>query len=134
MKTFQHYITAVFFITGILLAMPAVAEQADGHIDGNHFRLYYKSTVNPLPLFRIHGWVLHVDTLDGQPVNDARVIVYGGMPAHRHGLPTKPVVVETGDGHYFLKGLKFSMTGHWEVWFDIKANGKAEKFKVDLNL
>ena len=134
MNTIRNFFAAVLVIGSTLLSLPVIAAEADSYIDGEHFRLYYKSTVNPLPLYRIHGWIIHIDTLDGKPVNGARVIVYGGMPAHRHGLPTRPRVSETGEGHYFLEGLKFSMTGEWELWFEVRANGNTDKVKIDLKL
>ena len=134
MNSIKHFISAILLGSSMLLGQVVLAAEADGRIDGNNFRLYYKSTVNPLPLYRIHGWIIHIDTLDGVPVNGASVTVYGGMPAHRHGLPTRPRVIETGDGHYFMQGLKFSMTGEWEVWFDVRVGDKTDKFKIDLTL
>ena len=82
----------------------------------------------------MHWWTLEISTLDGNPVEDATITVYGGMPAHRHGLPTEPEASPTGGGEYIVKGFKFSMTGEWEVWFDITASGMNEKvmFKFEL--
>ena len=102
--------------------------------EGKHFRVAYQSSVEPLPLNRMHWWTLQISTLDGKPVEDATIHVYGGMPAHRHGLPTEPEASPTGGGEYIVKGLKFSMTGEWEVWFDITASGMNEKvmFKFEL--
>jgi len=100
--------------------------------DGAHFRVSYKSKVVPLPLNRIHSWLLHVNTLDGQPVEKATISVQGGMPAHRHGLPTQPLVTETGGGDYLVEGLKFSMTGLWQMWFNIRAGNVTDNIKFDI--
>jgi len=101
-------------------------------IDSTHYRVSYKSRVEPLPLNQIHSWVLHIDTLDGKPVEKARVSVYGGMPAHKHGLPTEPVVTELSKGDYLVEGLKFSMNGGWEIWFHIRAGNVSDKVKFDI--
>jgi hypothetical protein len=43
------------------------------------------------------------------------------MPQHGHGLPTRPRITrELEDGTYLLEGMKFSMTGWWEVKLDIQ--------------
>ena len=102
-------------------------------VDGEHFRVSDKSKIEPLPLNQIHSWVLHVTTLDGKPVEKAMISVYGGMPAHRHGLPTQPKVTEMADGDYLVEGIKFSMTGMWEMWFNIQVDGVADKTKFVIN-
>ena len=97
------------------------------------FIVTYKSQVEPMPLNRIHSWRMRVETTDGMPVTGADIRVDGGMPAHGHGLPTQPVVREIGEGNYLVEGLKFSMTGYWEMWFEIKAGGISEKKKFALD-
>ena len=135
MNTIRNFFAAVLVIGSTLLSLPVIAAEADSYIDGEHFRLYYKSTVNPLPLYRIHGWIIHIDTLDGKPVNGARVIVYGGMPAHRHGLPTRPrVTEELGDGYYRLDGVRFHMGGSWEMVFTIRTDGAEDTVVLLLTL
>src|SRR5262249_8990627 len=65
---------------------------------------------------QMHSWQVHLATPDGTPVHDAAIAVDGGMPQHGHGLPTRPRVTrELQDGTYVLEGMKFSMTGWWEV-------------------
>ena len=52
----------------------------------------------------------------GAPIPGARFAVDGGMPQHGHGLPTQPRVTrEVAAGTYQLDGMKFSMTGWWEI-------------------
>ena len=65
---------------------------------------------------QMHSWKVKLQTPDGVPVHGARFAVDGGMPQHGHGLPTQPRVTrELADGVYQLDGMKFSMTGWWEV-------------------
>jgi hypothetical protein len=67
-------------------------------------------------------------TAEGTPVHGARFRVDGGMPQHGHGLPTQPRVTrEIEAGVYALDGMKFSMTGWWEVKLDIDSPQGADK-------
>jgi hypothetical protein len=71
---------------------------------------------------QMHSWTVLLATPDGAPVPGATFAVDGGMPQHGHGLPTRPRVTrETARGTYQLDGMKFSMTGWWEVKLDIRA-------------
>jgi hypothetical protein len=64
----------------------------------------------------MHSWILHVESADGAPVENARIDVIGGMPEHNHGLPTQPrVTEELGNGDYRLGGMRFHMSGYWEI-------------------
>ena len=65
---------------------------------------------------QLHTWKVRLASPDGTPVHGATFAVDGGMPQHGHGLPTRPrVTSEVRDGTYVLEGMKFSMTGWWEV-------------------
>ncbi len=76
---------------------------------------------------QMHAWQLRVTTPDGTPVSHAAVSVDGGMPQHGHGLPTRPRVTrELGPGVYALEGMKFSMTGWWDLRLTIAADGVAD--------
>jgi len=82
----------------------------------------------PPAINQIHSWQVTVSTPDGAPVTHARISVDGGMPQHGHGLPTRPHVTrELGDGTYLLEGMKFSMTGWWEIKLAIQAAGGADQ-------
>lgn len=71
---------------------------------------------------QIHAWQIKVSSPDGAPVRNARIAVDGGMPQHGHGLPTRPQVTrEVADGTYVMEGMKFSMTGWWEIKLAIQA-------------
>ncbi|PIL45678.1 hypothetical protein CR105_06255 [Massilia eurypsychrophila] len=54
------------------------------------------------------------------PVVDAKIAFSGGMPQHGHGYPTRPAVTANlGEGRYRLSGMKFSMSGWWEMKLNI---------------
>jgi hypothetical protein len=64
----------------------------------------------------LHSWVVTLATPKGVAVEGATIAIDGGMPQHRHGLPTAPQATEyLGDGRYRIEGVKFSMSGWWEL-------------------
>lgn len=132
------YLISLFLATSLSFAVTGNAADESQDFatvkNSKHFRVSYKSKVEPLPLNRIHSWLLHIDTVDGSPVEQATISVYGGMPAHKHGLPTQPEVTEISNGDYLVEGLKFSMTGLWQMWFDIQVNELSDKVKFTFEL
>ena len=76
----------------------------------------------PAAINQLHSWQIKVASDDGAPISKATITVAGGMPQHGHGLPTRPQVTrELADGTYLLEGMKFSMTGWWEIRLAIRA-------------
>jgi hypothetical protein len=161
MKTTKHLVRNMLLIAALSMAVSAHAQDTvagDAAVNGGnnsdtpatdampdtsstrmsqqgHYRVSYHSNVKPVPLNRIHSWTLHLETAGGEAVDDAQISVYGGMPAHKHGFPTAPRVTQgLGNGDYRVEGLKFSMTGHWELWLNIRSGDQADKavFKVVL--
>jgi hypothetical protein len=99
------------------------------------FQVSWSSDTDVPPLNKIHTWTLHVETVDGQPVEGAIILVDGGMPQHGHGLPTSPEVTEDlGNGDYRVEGMKFQMLGFWEVRFNINADGQSDSITFNLIL
>lgn len=83
---------------------------------------------DPVPINQLHAWEIKLSTPGGEPVTQAQIGVDGGMPQHGHGFPTRPRVTrELGEGRYLLDGMKFSMTGWWELKLAIQAAPGADK-------
>lgn len=81
---------------------------------------------------QLHSWTVKLTTPEGAPVSGAAFVVGGGMPQHGHGLPTQPRVTrELPGGAYQIDGMKFSMTGWWEVKLAVK--GPQGPDKVTFN-
>lgn len=108
------------------------AQPASVLSDNSHFRISYISKHEPIPLNQIHRWILHVEDMDGQPVENAIVTIDGGMPAHNHGLPTQPIATNIGNGDYLVEGIKFSMTGLWEMRFYIQTDAITDRVMFEL--
>ena len=86
----------------------------------------------PAAINQLHAWQVRLTTPAGAPVTQARIRVDGGMPQHGHGLPTQPQVTrELPDGGYLIEGMKFSMTGWWEIKLAI--DGSAGPDRVTFN-
>lgn len=103
--------------------------------EGGLFKVSYVSRLEPVAINKIHAWELTLETRDGQPVTGATIVVDGDMPAHGHGMPTRPEVrKEIRPGVYLVEGMKFSMPGHWIVRFYVKAGAHNDAVTFNLNL
>lgn len=77
---------------------------------------------------QIHSWQITLTSPTGHPITHAQIAVDGGMPQHGHGLPTRPQVTPLAvDGTYLMEGMKFSMSGWWEIKLAIQADGGSDK-------
>ena len=127
---------------GAFVAMP-VAAPPKPELDQSRSRtttngLYLAAIEPEAPVIKqgeMHSWILTVKTPDGKPVEDAKVAIDGGMPDHNHGLPTAPRMTESlGGGRYRIEGMKFSMSGWWELRFDISAAPGSDTVTFNLVL
>jgi len=116
---------AVSLLVSLLLIAPA--SFADSLI------VTYTTPDGDLAINRMHSWILHIEDEDGFEIEGAIVDVDGGMPEHDHGLPTKPrVTEELGGGDYRLDGMRFHMSGYWEIVVSITTD--AGHFDVTIPL
>ena len=148
-------VTTIIVIVGFILLMPIIgprflhpmmmggSESAPTALDtatsrttdNGLFTVSWRSDTDAVPLNQIHTWTLTVTTPDGAPVENAQISVDGGMPQHGHGLPTSPQVTEAlGNGEYRVEGLRFQMTGWWEVKFTVSAGGQTDSITFNLTL
>jgi hypothetical protein len=116
----------------LVSACSAPPKDLDLSLDKNTAAGVYKVALvppaQPPAINQMHSWKVKLTTADGAAVHGAKFVVDGGMPQHGHGLPTQPRVTgELGDGTYSLDGMKFSMTGWWEVKLDIDGPRGADK-------
>ena len=100
---------------------------------------HYRATIRPahdtIIVGKIDSWTLHVEDAAGRPVDSATISVNGGMPQHRHGLPTNPKVTRAaGNGNHIVEGMKFNMGGWWVVRFRVNAAAGADSLVFNLKL
>lgn len=65
---------------------------------------------------------LHLEAFDAQ------------MPAHRHGMITRPVISKESDSVYLIDGVKFHMAGQWQILLKLKHKTDAQQVAMPLNL
>jgi hypothetical protein len=126
-------------LSAALLAVAALASGCSTPPDGLDLSLekasaagtYRVALVPPAQqpaINQLHSWRVRLATPDGAAVRNATFKVDGGMPQHGHGLPTQPRVTrEIEPGIYSLDGMKFSMTGWWEIKLAIDAAPGVDK-------
>ena len=124
--------TAALMTAALVAGCGTVPADLDVSLDRPSSAGVYRVTLvppQPAPAInQMHSWQVKLAAPDGAPVHGARFAVDGGMPQHGHGLPTQPRVTrEIADGTYALEGMKFSMTGWWEVKLAIQGPLGADK-------
>lgn len=139
--------TAVFSFPGVHAAgmthehMPISKEVPEGlslskiaTSQNGSFRVAYLSDDMPVPINKVHGWRVYVETADGKPVTDAELSFGGDMPEHGHGMPTQPRARNLGGGVYEIEGVKFQMPGWWVVNLTISSGGVRDRATFNLML
>jgi hypothetical protein len=117
-----------FLVTGCMTQPKDLDLSMDKKSAAGVYRVALVAPVQSPAINQIHSWKVKLATPDGAPVHGAKFVIDGGMPQHGHGLPTQPRVTrEVEDGVYALDGMKFSMTGWWEVKLDIQGPQGADK-------
>ena len=102
---------------------------------GEHFVLTIEPELEPIKINRMHRWRLHLRRLDGTPVNDAQISLIGGMALHDHGLPSSPRIEPVGsNGQYLAEGVKFHMSGQWQMLFTVETVAGVEILTVELDI
>lgn len=113
-----------------VLASGASAELVSG--SGDVFKLQTHSHLADMPVRNFVEVEFTLTDTENMPVTGAKIRLSGGMRAHGHGLPTRPLVEELEVGRYIVKGLKFSMPGAWELQFDIEIDGYTEQIRLNF--
>lgn len=135
-------LVAVYF-AGMNIMMAQMNSEVPSDLDYSNtrvsenglFRVSYVSSQDIVPVNQIHQWTLHVETADGQPVENATIAVDGDMPEHGHGLPTRPQVKKyLGNGDYLVEGMKFQMGGWWVMDFTITTNSYTDAVHFNMKL
>ena len=99
------------------------------------FNVSYTASTGTVPVNKLHQWTLHIETADGQPVQNATINVDGDMPQHGHGLPTQPRVTKNlGNGDYLVDGMKFQMGGWWVMDFNVTEDGQTDTVHFNMML
>ncbi len=74
-----------------------------------------------------------VRSLDGGEVPDT-IQIDADMPAHGHGMNTKPRLTSLGDGKWRAEGMLFHMPGEWELYVYVGRDKAMERAAFPLKL
>jgi hypothetical protein len=79
---------------------------------------------------------LFVEAADapGVPLEGLALAVDAEMPEHRHGMNVVPRVVELGPGRFRVEGLRFQMSGWWDLHVDLTRGPWTERAQVRIDL
>lgn len=64
---------------------------------------------------------------DPPGATDLKILVDADMPAHRHGMNTKPEITNEGNLNYRVDGMLFHMAGEWVITVDITQGETTER-------
>lgn len=128
---------AALLSLAILLALVAASQARPGQSlsASRRFRITLTPEVEPIPLGTWHRWRLHIERADGAPLALERLGIDGGMPAHGHGLPSRPRLERGATASdYLIDGVRFSMAGRWElhVFLGDRAGNDTAVFGFDV--
>lgn len=123
----RFLVLAALAVATLLTGCMSVPEGLDLSLakptDGHKYVVKLQPLGDPDKIGQMQSWEASVATADGNPVPGARIEVGGGMPQHGHGLPTRPAVTrELEGGRYVIGGVKFSMSGWWELKLKIDSS------------
>ncbi len=74
-----------------------------------------------------------VTTADGAAVKADAVTVDATMPAHGHGMMTKPQHKPTADGAWQTDGMKLHMHGRWVFEVMVRVGAETETLKIPFD-
>ena len=121
-------LAALVAATGCMSAPPNLDLSLTRPSVANKYVVTLQPPATPAAINQLHSWRVLLASPAGAPIAQAHITVDGGMPQHGHGLPTRPQVTqELPGGLYLIEGMKFSMTGWWEIKLAIDSPEGADK-------
>jgi cytochrome c peroxidase len=114
MMPVTDHLGKLFFCLVCLISATVGAYPLERVTDAGRYRFSLSPQNEPVPIGRIHNWILHAETLDGDEFQPTQFAVEGGMAGHGHGFPTQPQITRVlGQGDFLVSGVKFNMPGAW---------------------
>ncbi len=121
-------LVALVAVTGCASAPPNLDVSLTQPSVDKRYVVTLQPPATPAAINQSHSWQVKLASSAGAPIAHARIAVDGGMPQHGHGLPTRQQVTqELPGGTYLIEGMKFSMTGWWEIKLAIDSAEGADK-------
>lgn len=111
----------------------SVAGDGQDAVESAGYVVVYRPRPSPIIVGRHFSLDLAVCPRGDAPP-PATVRVDAHMPEHRHGMNYKAVVTPEAGDRYRADGLLFHMPGRWELVFEIRAPGRADRLTRSLEL
>lgn len=104
--------------------------------NGGGFVLHWESAAELPPLNEEYGFAFRLTDADGAPleVEPEDIVLDARMPHHGHGMNQDPTIESTGPGAFRVRGMRLHMTGHWEVYVDVRRGPVTERAEFVLEL
>lgn len=105
--------------------------------NGGSFEVQFTPEPDPIPMNELFSLSVQVKPLAGEAIAREQALTLSadaGMPAHGHGMNTRPKVTPLGGGLYRVDGMLFHMPGHWQLYFDVGTGPVIERAQADINL
>ena len=87
--------------------------------EGGAFAIAFETSPNPIRLNEPFELTVLVRALASDGRSPLFVTVDATMPAHRHGMNTRPSREQLGEDRVLFRGLLLHMAGDWEVVIDV---------------
>ena len=117
---------------------PSILASLDRQISSNaeSFVLHWQAVAEAPPLNEEYDMLFALRDSAGQAVDldVADIRLDARMPHHGHGMTQDPVLERSGPGEYRARGMRLHMTGHWEVYVDVRQGPVWERAEFVLNL
>jgi hypothetical protein len=82
-----------------------------------------------------HEWRVRIVDGDGAPIPPGPIAFDGGMPSHRHGFESRPLVTgQDPDGWYRVEGVRFHMAGPWVLRVGFRGAEGMDRAELDLEV
>ena len=139
-KSLLFYFILLSFFSFISKAEPLNNDQTTAElIAAKSKQGFYQATLEskkqPIPIGEFHQWLVHIETKSGEIFQPQQLVIQGGMPGHGHGFPVEPEISKyLGNGDYLIEGMKFSMSGEWQISFGVLGPSGWDTIRFDLDL
>lgn len=101
--------------------------------DGGHYLIGARPAEWPLPLHRMHDWIVDIELADDTSEIPTAIYFDGGMPSHGHGFVTQPRVTRNlGHGEFLVEGVKFHMPGEWVLQITVTSRDSSDQVTLPL--
>lgn len=99
------------------------------------FKVSVAPRAEPIPINRMHGWVVSVTTPGGAPVGDAKLEFGGAALGRQRLLPTAPRVTQNmGGGKYLVEGVRFNMAGWWTLKLTLESGQNRDHVSFNIEI